>query len=179
MGILLFAAMGLPFVAGADQPTVEKASFLTPEDLGVLKYVFRASPGERQVVVFREKQYFNGSLQVTYDTVSKPEGKSFEVPVVIMNLSVFSTSGESKSRVKAAGSEGVVDGNLRASTVGDAEAQFSFESKDGFKRKYEFTIFVEDYDAAKKRIPDLPDFSGLWWTFATTVPVPSPTPAGP
>jgi hypothetical protein len=151
-----------------------KSDHLVPEDVGIQKYTLEATPAPGQVVVFREAIYRNDRLEGTYDTVANTEGKSHRESVLLLDRRVLNPAATERYRLRSSTSAGNVNVQLKQWGPGDGGVTFVFDLGKDVSRKHVFTMFLEDYESAKKRISKLPE-KGAFWIFAATVP---PAPAG-
>lgn len=140
----------------------EKAEAIAPEGIGMVKYFFKGSPQEGQVLILRMKIYRNGKFLRFYDQVANTLGKPYQFTVRITDHSFFNPT-DQRVGIWTGPYSGTVDGTLDSWNGGPAGLKAEIKGKEDVER-YEFSTFIENYEMTKKRFPKLPDKS-QWWTF--------------
>jgi hypothetical protein len=167
-----FAPALLAEEAAAVQP--EKADTLDPEDIGIAKYVFEASPPAGKVMVLRCTHHLaDGTTTLVSERINYTDGKKDREVVLGFDPTKFPfnpdqvtpqdswvrfAGGETRFSKKQMAIHGYVNNVL----------EFMFTNDKDEKETLTFECFVEDYAKAKARIPDLPaERPGGGWGFNT------------
>jgi hypothetical protein len=154
---------------------VRQADTLDPRDLGIGKYVFEARVPADKVMVLRRTEEQNGREHgMVYETIqSSAAGGRLQQVVLVLDSSAFPFSEGKNDRVRVRAQAGELVFNNRRCTrwamdVGLLILEFTNDAKD--KDKLTYQCFVEDYEAAKKRVPNLPALSKVErWSFNATL----------
>jgi hypothetical protein len=172
--VAVLAVFAFPATVKAADVFVSRSDHLAPEDVGIQKYAFEATPAPGEEVVFREAIHQDDHLEETYDTVANTEGKSHKEFVLLLDRRVMNPAATECYRLQSSASAGNVDGQLKHWGPRNAVVNFVFNLGKDVSRKYVFTMFLGDCESAKERIPKLLE-KGAFWIFAATEPTP---PAG-
>lgn len=155
--------------AKAIQP--EKADTLDPEDIGIAKYVFEASPPARKVMVLRCTHVLaGGKITRASEKIRYTDGKKERMSVLALDPTNFPFNPDQltpqNSLIKYAGTEITIDKKKIVSQgyVGKV-LEFTFANDKDEKESVTFECFVEDYAAAKARIPNLPPEKPGGWGY--------------
>lgn len=140
----------------------EKAAGLDPEDIGIAKYVFEATPPAGKVMVLRRTQVLaDGKTERISEKVNYTDGKKHREVVLGFDPTSFPFSPDQitpqDSWVRYSGGE---ISFAKKKMVGHGffgkVLSFTFANDKDEKESVTFECFVEDYATVKARIPDLP-----------------------
>lgn len=140
----------------------ERAETLDPEDIGIAKYVFEASPPAGKVMVLRQTHdRADGVAWFVTESISYTDGKKEREVVLVFDPSKFPFN---RDRAKPGDCELRAQGGnmwfskkqLKSWGYVGKKLSFTFSNDKGEKDTVTFECFIEDYASAKARIPDLP-----------------------
>lgn len=150
--------------------TVCEADTLSPDDLGIGKYVFEAKVPAGKVMVLRCTEERNGrKVNEGLESIQYSNGGLAREVVLVYDQFQFPFADRGKKEVRIRAMAG--DAHFanrrcasRAISPGRLTLKITGEDKELVILTYECTI--EDYETAKKRVPDLPAMSpDVTWTF--------------
>lgn len=172
---LLFILLAITSVATATEPSPvapRKADTLDPEDIGIGKYVFEATPQAGKVMVLRsithDTHVQTDSIQ---ETICYTNGAPARQVVLVFDRSRFPFNADpgkpNDVRLRAPGVDYVYVGMRWAGTQTDEHRLQLFLSSDaGRSVSFTYECFVEDYASVKGRVTDLPKAGEkMAWTF--------------
>lgn len=146
----------------------EESTVLSPEDLGIKKYIFQAMAPADSVVVFRQDQYSNDRLVDRYETVSNTPKEKHTERVMFIDWRFL--RGETAYSLGVSGSFGELKSvRWKSSEFSSPILKICFEdsSDNGDSiRSYIFTIGIQTYADAIARVPNLPKNLADAWTFS-------------
>ena len=156
--------------AQTSEVSVSESETLSPRDLNMHKYVFEATPTAEQVVIIRKEEFRDGKLYEINESVAHTMGKPRRESIVLIDRSFFSDPSDN-SLAKTYQFAGVFNTpakveNARLRHLGGEGNGIGaeFDTPKG-RIKFVFTMMVEAYSEAKKRIADLPTMTpNLGWT---------------
>ena len=153
--------------------TVRKADSLDPDEIGIGKYVFELKVPAGRVMVLRRTEERNGRKEgKVLETIQHTNGGQARQVVLVYDLSEFPFADGAKDKVRVRGQAGEAiypDRRCTSKTIspGRLKLEITGEGKDTVKLIYD--CFVEDYAAAKTRVPKLPAASPIeTWSYNTT-----------
>jgi hypothetical protein len=152
---------------------VRQADTLDPDEIGIGKYVFETKVPAKKVMVLRCTEERNGRKEgKVLETIQYTNGGPARQVVLVYDLSAFpfADGTKDKVRVRAQAGEAIYPDRRctsKSTSPGRLELKITGKGKDTIKLTYD--CFVEDYEVAKKRVPELPAASPIeTWSYNTT-----------
>lgn len=183
--LYFLCVVNLALACAAAEPELQPAKSLTPEDLGIFKYVFSARPGPDEVLVFRAEEpvYLvdreTGAVEsktIVTESVSNNRDNT-EIPVLIIDRFVlfpekmtFDVNREYLLRVDNGTSRVIKEfsGMSYIYNRRPPNLEIEFRNSKGGKITFRYTVAVEKYAEVKKRYPDLPADDDTKWKHGST-----------
>ena len=180
--ISVFPLLPMVFLTAvhAEVPSVvapHQAESLDPEDIGIGKFVFEATPPAGKVMVLRctrtEKRVQPPT--VVQETICYTNGAHAREVVLVFDPSRFPFNPDQRKpgdvRVRAQGVENPIGMNLFGTITTRQKLELEFTNNAGGRLSLTYECFVEDYASVKARIPDLPAATaGAAWKFNSPLP---------
>jgi hypothetical protein len=151
--------------------TVRRADTLDPEEIWIGKYVFEVKVQVGRVMVLRRTEERNGrKVGGAYETIQYTNGGTARQVVLVYDLLRFPFGDRQTKgvRVRSPGHSLQEFSELQVGSTAISPGRLRMSLTDFQKKTVELTFecFVEDYKAAKARIPKLPDASPIeTWTY--------------
>lgn len=183
LSALVIALFLLPAAAFAQQARVSDT--LSPEDLGIEKYVFETTPPKGSVAVFRMEEYIDGVLLFRREVISGCPGVKRSEKVLLVDWGSIRGNTDGASLITGMWRINLPPGAFmegsRFQTKKEPEFKINFlvrENGRQTERTFIFDIRNESYTDAKRRIPGLCPQFPAGWVFAYASDAPHP-PAQP
>lgn len=154
---------------------VRSADTLAPDDIGVGKYLFEASPPVGKVMVLRCTETSAGRKQDdVLESIQSSNGEAARQVVLVYDPSQF-PFGDRKTgtvRIKAqAGSRSYSDRRCTSTSISPGRLTLEFTDPTRPAITLTYDCFIEDYAKAKARVPKLPAQSPIeTWTYNASFP---------
>ena len=170
----LVLILTFPFLAGVSLQGVELASELAPEDVGIKKYIFKATPNENQVAVFRFEHETDDAI-ISSASVTYSPNQAVVESVLFQHLGDIDREKKDFWWIKGSFFGGPAEEGLRLIRGGKVEerVEYAFEKTEGDRSNsciYRFEISVMAYELAKEKFPELP-VKGEFRSFATKLQI--------